>query len=63
MGQYLVFWPSRSVAWKACRMCMYACSYVWKCVCILVCMEVRIKHDKHDMCWDISILWDRTTYS
>ena len=52
MGQYLVFWPSRSVAWNACRICMYACSYEWNCVCLFVCMEVRINYD---MCWDIYI--------
>ena len=32
----LVFWLSCSVAWNACRMCMYACLHVWMDVCMYV---------------------------
>ena len=36
----LVFWPSGSVAWKACRICVYACSHVCMYACMYVCMHV-----------------------
>ena len=36
----LVFWLSCSVAWNACRMCMYACLHVWMDVCMYVCTHV-----------------------
>ena len=40
----LVFWLSCSVAWNACRICMFAC----KSVCMYVCMYVRT-------CWNIDL--------
>ena len=36
----LVFWLSCSVAWNACRMCMYACLHVWMDGCMYVCTHV-----------------------
>ena len=34
----LVFWPSCSVAWNACHICMFVCMYLFIYVCKYVCL-------------------------